>query len=146
MMAVRSVRLWILTLLMLLHPCTAAWADQADEGRVSFMRYCASCHGTDADGKGFVARSLARRPPDLRHLQRRTPDPLLGERIARYIDGREVVAAHGEREMPVWGERFEDPSAKGTEREGQIRERINALVAYLLSIQEKPPKRPRTSK
>ena len=139
------IRLWIVVILMLAHACTSALADQTDEGRTYFMRYCASCHGVEADGKGFVARALAQRPPDLKHLGRHTRDPLLGERIARHIDGREVVPAHGEREMPVWGERFQDP-AKGAEREGQASERINAIVAYLLSIQQEEPARTRKSK
>ena len=140
-----AIRFWMVTMLILINAGTSVLADQADEGRAYFMRYCASCHGVEADGKGYVARALTRRPPDLRHLGRHTRDPLLGERIARYIDGREVVPAHGEREMPVWGERFEDLSAKGTEREGQVRERINAIVAYLLSIQEQAPQRHRKS-
>jgi mono/diheme cytochrome c family protein len=136
-----EIRLWMLTMLMLVNVCTSALADQADEGRTYFMRYCASCHGVEADGKGFVARALTRQPPELRHLGRHTHDRLLGERIAQYIDGREVVPAHGGREMPVWGERFEDLSAKGAAREGPVRERINAIVAYLLSIQEQAPRR-----
>jgi mono/diheme cytochrome c family protein len=140
-----AVRMSIVTILMLVNVCTSALADQSAEGRTYFMRYCASCHGVEADGKGFVARALARRPPDLRHLGRNTRDPLLGERIARYIDGREVVPAHGERAMPVWGERFEDLPAMGAERDGQVRERINAIVAYLLSIQKQAPQRQRKS-
>ena len=139
----RAVFFWMVTMLTLVDVCISASAEQSDEGHTYFMRYCASCHGVEADGKGFVARALRQRPPDLKHLGRRTRDPLLGERIARYIDGREVVPAHGEREMPVWGERFEDPSVKGAEREGQVSERINAIVAYLLSIQEPAPPRPR---
>jgi mono/diheme cytochrome c family protein len=135
----------MVTVLTLPSWCTSASADQIDEGRTYFMRYCASCHGVEANGKGFVARALTRRPPDLRHLGRHLRDRLLGERIARYIDGREVVPAHGEREMPVWGERFEDPSAKGAAREGQVSERINAIVAYVLAIQEPAPPRPRKS-
>ena len=139
----RAVCFWMVTILTLVEVCTAASADQSDEGRTYFMRYCASCHGVEADGKGFVARALTQRPADLKHLGRHTRDPLLGERIAQYIDGRKVVPAHGEREMPVWGERLQDPSIKDAEREGLVSKRINAIVAYLLSIQEPAPPRPR---
>ena len=139
------IGLWIVITLVLASVCTSASADQVDEGRTYFMRYCASCHGVEADGKGFVARALTQRPPDLKHLGTHMRDPLLGERIARYIDGREVVPAHGDREMPVWGEQFQD-AAKGTERDEQASERINAIVAYLLAIQQEEPARTRKSK
>ena len=47
----RAVCFWMVTMLALLNVCTSASADQADEGRTYFMRYCASCHGVEADGK-----------------------------------------------------------------------------------------------
>ena len=53
--------------------------------------------------------------------------------IARIIDGRLLVKAHGAREMPVWGEVYE---AQGMDDEA-IRGRKGELVAYLMSIQEK---------
>ena len=98
------------------------------EGRVLFTRYCSSCHGLGADGHGPVAPVLARPPTDLRHLGERYGRPLPADRIARYVDGREDVAAHGAREMPVWGERFRAP-------EGGLDPRIRAIVAYLDSVQ-----------
>ena len=100
------------------------------EGRVLYMRYCASCHGLDADGHGPVASVLAHPTPDLRHLGERYGRPLPQDRIAGWIDGREEVAAHGPREMPVWGERFHAP-------EGGLDPRIRAIVAYLASIQQR---------
>lgn len=110
---------------------TCAFAAEVMEGRTYFMRYCASCHGIEADGHGFVARALARQPGDLRHLG----TPLVADRVARFIDGRESVTAHGERDMPVWGERFDDIEAEGIAREKVGHQRIAAIVAYLISIQ-----------
>jgi hypothetical protein len=51
--------------------------------------------------------------------------------IARLIDGRADVKAHGPRDMLVWGKRFyaEDGSKR------VVKERIAKLVAYLQSIQ-----------
>jgi hypothetical protein len=53
------------------------------------------------------------------------------DRIARFIDGRGDVKAHGPRDMPVWGNRFYNES-DGDERKAQ--RRIAELVAYLQSI------------
>ncbi len=33
-------------------------------------------------------------------------NPLSEDQVARYIDGRAEVKAHGPRGMPVWGSRF----------------------------------------
>jgi mono/diheme cytochrome c family protein len=103
-------------------------AKGSAEGRALFTRYCSSCHGLEADGHGPVASFLARPPADLRHLGERYGRPLAADRIARYVDGREDVGAHGTREMPVWGERFRVP-------EGGLDPRIRAIVTYLESVQ-----------
>ena len=54
------------------------------------------------------------------------------------IDGRRAVAAHGPREMPVWGARFEE-ELKGEPMHtyvGLLQTR--SLVDYLRTIQAKP--------
>jgi mono/diheme cytochrome c family protein len=115
---------------------TAAVADEIAAGRAYFLRYCASCHGVEGDGHGFVVPALAHPPGDLRRLGEGHDTALLADRLVRSIDGRKVVTAHGERDMPVWGERFEDiKRPEGRPREKGVRDRINAIVAYLLSIQ-----------
>jgi len=119
--------------------CRGAFADEITEGRTAYMRYCASCHGSNADGHGFVAPALAQPPTDLRHLSEGHDTSLLVDRLVRTIDGRRLVTAHGERDMPVWGERFNDIQGEGPQREKAVRDRINAIVAYLMSIQTKGP-------
>ena len=54
-------------------------------------------------------------------------------RLARIIDGRDV-AAHGIREMPVWG----DVASPGRLTQQQVNDRIQAIVKYLAGIQERP--------
>ena len=44
---------------------TAARADDPDIGKSEFQSSCASCHGTDAKGKGPVSDQLKIPPPDL---------------------------------------------------------------------------------
>ena len=56
-------------------------------------------------------------------------------RLARIIDGRDV-AAHGIREMPVWGDAFVASPGRLTQQ--QVSDPIQAIVKYLAGIQERP--------
>lgn len=107
-----------------------------DVGRTDFLRYCASCHGVDAHGKGPVAETLRTPPTDLTRIAKRHGGKLPAGEIAAYIDGRMPVASHGTREMPVWGRILGEKIAEGTTEDEVARGRIDALVAYLMSIQE----------
>jgi mono/diheme cytochrome c family protein len=105
------------------------------EGRVLYARYCASCHGLAADGRGPVASVLTRNPSDLRRLAERHGTPLPADRLARFIDGRETVATHGPREMPVWGQRFAVPEPEASGRTPAVDARITRILDYLATIQ-----------
>ncbi len=74
----------------------------AASGRVTFKRYCASCHGKAADGNGMLATMLKVEPSDLRFLSPENEGEFPAKRVAEFIDGRRFVQAHGAREMPVW--------------------------------------------
>ena len=67
----------------------------------------------------------------MRRLSERFGNPLPEDQVARFIDGRAEVKAHGPREMPVWGARF----FAETRNENAVRARIARLFAYLRSIQ-----------
>jgi mono/diheme cytochrome c family protein len=108
-------------------------------GRVTFQRYCASCHGPEAHGDGNVAQYLKVQPANLTLLRQKYDGEFPVDAIAEFIDGREAVAGHGTREMPVWGDVFQSTLAEpqptpeaGHERADRI---IHQLVMYLESIQ-----------
>ena len=119
-------------------PTFAAESDEVVEGRIYYLRYCAACHGPNADGKGPVSKTLSQPPADLRQLSKKYGNPLPADRLIAFIDGREAIAAHGSREMPVWGERFYE-SGGGEEHERQVRGILSYIVAYLRSIQSSNP-------
>jgi mono/diheme cytochrome c family protein len=104
-------------------------------GRDVYLRYCASCHGTDARGGGPVAATLKRPPSDLTTLAKRSGGRFDETYVMSAIDGRRAVAEHGGREMPVWGAVFEK------EHEGEPFQayvgllQTRALVDYLRSLQ-----------
>src|SRR5690349_15691836 len=113
----------------------AAHAGDTAEGRALYLRYCGSCHGEKADGRGPVAKSLKSQPTDLSRLGEKYGMPLPHGQIARFADGRVGVGAHGTSEMPVWGERFSDIYVTRGSRQGDLPHRIDKIIDYLNSIQ-----------
>jgi hypothetical protein len=75
---------------------------------------------------------LSTSPANLKRLAERFGNPLPANQIARYIDGRATVKAHGPRDKPVWGARFYSKSGADERR---VEQWITDLVAYLQSIQ-----------
>jgi len=110
-------------------------ADDVADGHAYYLRYCASCHGQNADGLGPVAPALMVHPPDLRRLSERYGTPLPAKRLEQYIDGREMVTAHGSRTMPVWGRRFDEAWTAKRSGAPEIKDQIRRIVEYLDSIQ-----------
>lgn len=112
----------------------------ADEYRIS----CMSCHGVGGKGDGAMAKFLTIKPTDLTSLAKNNGGQYPGIKAGTYpflrifqiIDGRTVVSGHGERPMPVWGNRYQirDLGPAGT-HEREVRARILELVYYIQSIQ-----------
>jgi mono/diheme cytochrome c family protein len=104
-------------------------------GHMLFETYCASCHGSGGKGDGPVAPVLMTPPADLTRLSERYGNPLRRDEIAAFIDGRRDVAAHGPREMPVWGERFVEESLDAPNPERQAAEAIDRIIDFLATLQ-----------
>ena len=104
-------------------------------GSQLYLRHCASCHGTDAKGRGPVASSLDVATPDLTTLARRNGGVFDDARVMQTIDGRLAVAQHGPREMPIWGAVFaEDHVGEPFAIYGPALD-ARALTDYLASLQ-----------
>jgi mono/diheme cytochrome c family protein len=105
---------------------------ESGKGRITFRTSCASCHGQDATGNGPVAEYLKIPPANLTTITQRNDGVFPTDRVRATIDGREKVAGHGLRDMPVWGEIF--ASEKGDEAAAA---KLDELVAFVASIQSK---------
>ena len=105
----------------------------AAAGGESFKTYCGSCHGLGAKGDGPLANDLRVAPADLTRISERNGGEFPFDNVRKIIDGREKVAGHGSKDMPVWGDAF-----KTTDTERQAQERINQLTHFLWSIQIVP--------
>jgi mono/diheme cytochrome c family protein len=110
----------------------------AKVGGEMFQQYCASCHGVTGEGNGPVAPSLRTPPADLTRIAARRGGNFPDSDIARFIDGRFDLPAHGTREMPIWGRKLGEPIAEGTQPDEVVRGKLMALVEYLKTIQKKP--------
>jgi len=121
-------------------PTATGVAETEGPGQQAFNQYCASCHGTDAKGKGPVADTLKKEPADLTQISKKNGGEFDSGDVARMIDGQADVAGHGPREMPVWGVEFAESVSKGNQGSTQGARYANAsivqLVRYIESIQE----------
>jgi mono/diheme cytochrome c family protein len=102
-----------------------------------YHRFCAACHGDKGRGDGVVAPFFKLAPPDLTQITKRHGGVFPTEKITQIIDGREAVAPHGAREMPVWGLELYLADPKNPKSKKQVDDMIARLVEHLHSIQEK---------
>jgi mono/diheme cytochrome c family protein len=125
---------WVIGLVI-----AAGAANAADyaamSGKDLYTRFCAACHGEDASGDGPVAKALAVEVPDLRMIARRNGGTFPREQVERIIDGRHILAAHGSRTMPVWGEDLSQLEIGTPDTEKAARIVIERLTEYLQSVQ-----------
>lgn len=115
--------------------------ENARAGAAEFANSCASCHGRDAKGAGFLTRVFRDVDPgDLTQLAKNNGGVFPFDAVFNVIDGRAEVAAHGDRKMPVWGDRYWATAMTefGPEEfnEQRARNRILELVFFLQAIQE----------
>ncbi len=99
-----------------------------------FKTYCASCHGTDGKGGGPAAAALAKPPANLTELSKRNGGKFPSIKVYGAIKGDTSTAAHGSKDMPVWGSVFQSLSHGD---QGQVQLRITNLTEYIQSIQVK---------
>lgn len=103
-------------------------------GKDMFNTYCAVCHGKDAKGNGPASSALKKTPADLTTLTVRNKGKFPELRIYSTIQGDSETVAHGSRDMPVWGNVFQEMS-RGSASEVQMR--ISNLIDYVKSLQAK---------
>ena len=132
-----------LVLIVLIAACLPARSADfvSMEGKELYVRLCASCHGAEGRGNGPVAGYFRVEVPDLTLIARRAGGEFPRDRIARIIDGRHIIAAHGSRTMPVWGEDLSREDIGDPDAERATRIVIDRLADYLAGLQ-RPASRP----
>ena len=108
--------------------------NESLSGKHLYVSYCGLCHGEDAKGGGPFSPQLKVWPPDLTQLAKKNNGVFPTMHVSEVVDGEFDKPAHGSREMPIWGPVFRS-LAHGREDSSQLR--INNLVKYLESLQQK---------
>jgi mono/diheme cytochrome c family protein len=102
-------------------------------GEEMYMMYCAVCHGKDGKGGGPAAAALRARPTDLTQLAKRNGGKFPALEVQNSIVGDRNVAAHGSKDMPVWGQLFYEMSGS----DAHVKLRLANLTKYIESMQAK---------
>jgi mono/diheme cytochrome c family protein len=104
-------------------------------GQEMFKAYCAVCHGTDAKGGGPAANAMKVPPIDLTQLASKNGGKFPELKVYGIIHGdAEMPAAHGSKDMPVWGNVFQSMSR---DNGAGMQQRVANLTAYIKSLQAK---------
>jgi hypothetical protein len=98
--------------------------------------YSANCAGvmaaTPTEGPATVDFGPV---PDLRYLAAHNGGVFARAWVADVIDGRNIVKAHGDRQMPVWGNAFAQLDVANGSAEARTAAKVNDLVDYLAATQ-----------
>jgi mono/diheme cytochrome c family protein len=101
-------------------------------GKEMYTTYCAVCHGTEGKGNGPAADALKTPPPDLTVLSKNNGGKYPALKVSSAVRGDARVAAHGSKEMPVWGKLFHSMSGG---HQSEVDQRVANLVSYIKSLQ-----------
>jgi mono/diheme cytochrome c family protein len=112
---------------------TTVTRTSPSSGKEMFTEYCAVCHGAMGKGDGPAASALKKAPADLTQLTAKNGGKFPDIRVMRYISGEDAVAAHGTRDMPMWGEVFHSLNRD----QGTTQLRISNLTDYVKGLQAK---------
>ena len=119
-----------------------AFADdgnmQLEVGKKQYMKYCATCHGPKGTGTDGVASALfTKTPTNLTVLAKDNGGKFPMMELISIVKGDQPIAAHGTREMPVWGQILGRPLEDGMYGQDAADAEILTIGKYLESIQVK---------
>lgn len=109
-------------------------------GQMEYQAHCAACHGLEGLGDGPVGQVLKTPAPNLALIAARNGGVYSVQKVYDVIEGSTVIAAHGTRDMPLWGDRYRRSSAPVTPDQAAMandtaQQRILSLVYYLGTLQ-----------
>ncbi len=120
-----------------------SYAQKADFGKSEYDTSCAVCHGKQGEGDGPYAAFVNTTVSNVTTLAKKNHGVFPFQHVYEVIDGRKMIKAHGERDMPIWGRRYIpsnteynvfDPDYNNPE--AMVRGRILALTEYVNRLQK----------
>ena len=128
---------WGIALALMFVAHAISLAAGSNSGQQMYLQYCGSCHGKDGKGDGTVSRDLKVRVPDLTGLSKKYKGIYPLDDVMATIDGRRLVRAHGDRNMPVWGESFHSESEGKKYPELTTLLKAKIIAEYVATLQKK---------
>ncbi len=104
----------------------------AASGEEMYVSYCAACHGKDGKGQGPAAPALKSPPPDLTTLAKRNGGKYPAAHVSAILWGKEELAAHGSKDMPVWGPVFRRIAHS---QAAEVQQRVHNITEYIEKLQ-----------
>jgi mono/diheme cytochrome c family protein len=109
-------------------------ATNAASGQEMYASYCAVCHGANAAGNGPAQSALKIPATDLTTLAEKNGGKYPAMHVSSILRGDAELAAHGSKDMPVWGPLFRNMSQG---HDAEVQQRIANINAYIESLQKK---------
>ena len=106
----------------------------AASGQEMFASYCAVCHGANATGNGPAQPALKIAATDLTVLAEKNGGKYPAMHVSSVLRGDAELAAHGSKDMPVWGPLFRNLSQG---HDAEVQQRIANINMYIESLQKK---------
>jgi len=107
-------------------------------GKADYIKNCAGCHGADGKGNGPDLYVVPVAPANLRLLAKQNGGVFPFQRTEDTIDGRKGIPSHKRFDMPFWGVTMQPKGKEFTpESDTKVKARIDALVRYIESIQQR---------
>ena len=125
-------------LVLLALPVGALAAGGDSPRRATYLQYCGACHGPEGKGDGVAGTFLRPKPIDWTQIAKQTGGTFPFARVMAQIDGTQTVRAHGDPDMPVWGQVFRDRSTWDAAQRTDVRGKLMAITDYVQTIQEGP--------
>jgi mono/diheme cytochrome c family protein len=117
-------------------PISAVAGSGDPPGRAVYLQYCGACHGPGGKGDGVAGTFMRPKPTDLTRIAEQSGGTFPFARVMAQIDGTQTVRAHGDPDMPVWGQVFRDESTWDGAQRADVRGKLMVITDYVRSIQE----------
>jgi mono/diheme cytochrome c family protein len=130
-----NIRFFLLALALSWSSGATLLRAEADQGETFYIQYCSSCHGKDGRGEGSVSPYLKLKIPDLSLLKKSHKGIYPLDDVMAAIDGRRSIRAHGDRQMPVWGEVFRKEVEKEKYSELTSLLKAKMIAEYVAQLQ-----------
>lgn len=109
-------------------------AAMAEKGKITYVRYCVSCHGPEGHADGPLARDLAVPVPDLTTMAARNGGVYPFARVKQIVTHGETLRGHGSADMPAWGDAFKKTAGIAAP---SVDDAIANLTHYMWSLQKR---------